>query len=201
MTDRHFLSRLLPAFVGVLAVSCLLGMRGVQEGGSGIRDIIATSLKGDVVVTERVDDPSKTRKSSIRWDCHALHDPRCPVDFVDTPELKTLTGVPGIDSRLSTKYELEIREPITAIEIHFLVFDIWGECVPALSAVEVSDMPSGRIQMDHRWIVSSTQGVMQTSVVYVAKARTANGVVYVADKAALTKAVRQLSLNVTDADF
>lgn len=74
-------------------------------------------------------------------------------------------------------YEVEINEPIQAIEVRFIPFDIWGDRGRVLSATEITDLEIGSETLSAKWrIISENEAVEQFAVLgYIARIKLASG--------------------------
>jgi hypothetical protein len=139
-------------------------------------------------------------KSSMTREWIALHDPALPADLV---------GTPGVTTRHTDQYQyfgsfkLKVGEPLAAVEVRFVTFDVWGEHVRNLSSTEVVDMEPGEHDLSGAWQVYSENEVSEyyASIAYVARARTKTGRVVQADIAAVVAEAQKLSAKFSPEDL
>jgi hypothetical protein len=71
-----------------------------------------------------------------------------------------------------------VKEDVTAIEVRFLAFDIWGNHLRNLSATDILDLKAGETKsFDARWNVFSENEASKyyASIAYIAQVRTKSG--------------------------
>lgn len=144
------------------------------------------------------------RGSSLTREWIAIHDSRLPLDLDGTPGVSTVYE----SSRLSGDYKYDAKlkvsayESLRAIEIRFLVFDVWGNHVHSLSMTEVEDI-QGTKDFHGQWNVYSENEVSEhyASIAYVARVRTADGRVAEADPSVIVAEARKLSKKFTASDL
>lgn len=92
-------------------------------------------------------------------------------------------------------FEIESTEALSALEVKFLTFDVWGEHVRNLSYSEVEDSPAGRKKIEGRWNVLSENEASEhyASIGYVARIRTKAGRVLAADPAGVIQEAKKFS--------
>jgi len=93
-----------------------------------------------------------------------------------------------------------VREPLAAIEVRVLLFDVWGEHAETLRAVEVADIPAGTSTFkDWGWREWSENECSEqwASITYVARVRTKDGRVIAADPGPVLTEARRFSRKMT----
>jgi hypothetical protein len=95
----------------------------------------------------------------------------------------------------NTKFEINVKEPIVALEIRFLVFDIWGRHSRTLSFTRVADMDSGKRSVDAAWnlFAENEASEFYASIAYIAKVRTKAGRIVASDTAPVLEEARKFS--------
>lgn len=112
----------------------------------------------------------------------------------------------GDGSRAALHYSaglaLEPQRKLTAVEVRYALFDVFGRFVRVLSAEYVQDI-NGAQSLLPRWRVSSNieASTVFVSVGYVEAAREADGRVYRLDREVLLKALRAAQLQATGSDL
>lgn len=98
---------------------------------------------------------------------------------------------------------LILTDTITAVEIRFIAFDIWGELIRSLSDTEVEDMLPGKKVFKPAWNLYSENEASEfyASIAYIARVRTRSGRVFEADREAIVAEARKLSTKFTPADL
>jgi hypothetical protein len=162
------------------------------QGGS-----IQTKLSGNIVVN---------KESTVTREWIALHDSSMPADLVGTPGVTTLYVPDRVrgDYEYQAKVSVQAKEALAAVEIRFLVFDIWGQHVRNLLSDEVADMPAGSTKdLSPQWRVLSENEVSRhyASIAYISRARTQDGRVFEADPAPVVREAQRFSKKFTAADL
>ena len=171
------------------------------DGGS-----IQTSLGFGIVLN---------KSSSLRRVWVTVHDPERVGISLDGDGGGN-TGVRTIyeagDSRYARgEYQYEasasvspVAEPISAFEVRYIVFDIWGDRIKTLSATEIVDMvPGAKQSFEWNWRLFSENEASEyyASLGYVAQVRTASGVVIRANTDYILERAREFSSEITESDL
>ena len=135
------------------------------------------------------------KESSLSREWIAVHDPALPADLEGTPGIKTKFDLKKEQFTYFCEYTVEAKEPLTAIELRVLTFDIWGNHAKSLSATEVVDVPVGQRKFTGEWYVLGENEASEeyASIVYLARVRTASGRVVEADPSRVLEEARKLS--------
>lgn len=132
-----------------------------------------------------------------------------PVSFPDTPGVTTIyekgENRSG-DYFYASKTIVVVRDAlaVTAFEVRFMTFGIFGNRVRTLSATVIEDIPAGeRRTYDWKWRLGSENEASEhfASVAFVAQVRTADGQVHVMNQEEILEAVRQFAIEATEADL
>lgn len=85
--------------------------------------------------------------------------------------------------RYNMATSLEIRSEVAAIEIRYLLFDVFGKHMKNLQNLEVRDLSVGPVSMDGTWNALRENDLAEhlTTVTYVAKVRLSDGRIWIAD--------------------
>jgi len=144
--------------------------------------------------------------SSLKREWFVVRDPDAPVQ---------IDGLTGIRVRYNSgeryssgnfeynaTYSIIPKEPVSAVEVRFVVFDVFGRLVRTLSSTEVEDAAAKK-EFKAGWRVWSENEASEAfaSVAYVAQVRTSAGRVYEANSAAVLEQVRKVSKRITEADL
>ena len=149
-------------------------------------------------------------KSTLRREYVAVVS-NLPVSFLGAPGVTTIYEA-GKNRYASGNYKYASKSTVvagdalavTAFEVRFVTFGIFGNRVRTLSATVVEDIPAGeRRTYDWKWRLHSENEVSEhfASVAFVAQVRTADGQVHVANQADVLEAVRQFAVEATEADL
>ena len=159
------------------------------DGGS-----IQTKLGHGIVVN---------KGSSLRREWVAVHDNTMSVDFHGTPGVKTIFKKGGRYSSgeylYRAWYSIRVTEPVVAIEVRFVLFDVWGDRTKVLTATDITDLVPGRHTMRSDWNIRSENEVSEhyASIAYVALVRTKAGEIQRADTDAVADLARKYMSNFT----
>jgi hypothetical protein len=102
------------------------------------------------------------------------------------------------------KIPLTVLEDICAVKIIFLTFDIWGNHVQTLAAIDISDRRAGQsMELNSEWTLYSEQEACEhyASIAYVAKVRTAAGLVLSGNITAVVEEAKRFSAKFTEEDM
>jgi hypothetical protein len=142
------------------------------------------------------------QSSTLPREAVLIHDTRLPVEIQQDVGIRTIYEDRGY--RYSTSIRLNPTEDLTAVEVRYVIFDVWGDKVRTLSLTEVSDMKAGvPKELKPRWNLYSESEAKPhyASIAYVARVRTAAGrVVYADPSPALAEALK-FSKKFTAADL
>ena len=182
---------------GLLA-SSLYGQEKVSASftrGSG--GSIQTKLGAGIVLN---------KESTLEREWLTLHDPALPADLVGTVGVKTVYQPDRLRGEYHYNAEVQVkpREALKAIEVRFLVFDLWGGHVRNLALDEIADMPAGvERPLSGAWRVYSENEVSRhyASIAYISRVRTADGRVVEADVAPVIQEAKKFSRKFTAADL
>lgn len=144
------------------------------------------------------------KSSTLQREWIVVVDPTMPATFeaaqgVRTTYESTRTG--GNFKYLADVY-VTPKQPLAAIEIRFLLLDVWGDVIRLLSLSDVGDTQTTPVLYNGAWTLSSENEASRflTSVGYIARARTKDGKVHEANPQAILGEARKIakSLSVDD---
>ena len=147
------------------------------------------------------------KESSLMREWIAVHDPAMPMRLEGTPGVTTIyedgQRYSSGNYRYSSELQFTATEPVSAVEIRFLTFDVWGEPGRVLSVTEVKDFPAGTHPLIGKWNLYSENEASEfyASIAYVARVRTKQGKVIRADPAPVVAEARMFSKKFTEADL
>jgi hypothetical protein len=172
----------------------------------------STDVKSKATVT-RADGGSVTielgylaevvaKESSLKREWIAVHDSTIPVDLEGTPGVSP-EYVYGRGYRYRTKFRITTKQPIRAVEVIFLTFDVWGNHVRSLSFEEVADVAAGVTKdLQGEWALSDNDVERHyASIAYVARVRVEDGQVLVAPVDTVLDEARKFSAKFTAAQL
>jgi hypothetical protein len=105
--------------------------------------------------------------------------------------------------RYQIDYKIDVTEPIAAIEVRFIPFDVWGEKGTTLSMTEIKDYTSGSYSMDGVWRISSENEATEhfAMVAYIAQVKLASGAVLRANTEDVVAEAQRFSQDFTSGDL
>lgn len=163
------------------------------DGGS-----IRTSLGHGIVLNE---------DSSLQREWIAVHHDAVPVSLEGTPGVKTIYESGSRFSsggfKYSASFQIEAKEPLAAVEIRFLTFDIWGEHSRSLNLTEIRDLPAGTHKLDGKWNLFSENEASEyyASIAYISRVRTQDGRVIASPIEPVVAEARKFSEKFTESDL
>lgn len=146
-------------------------------------------------------------QSTLSREWISATDNTLPVSFDSVVGIRTVYKPGGNYSSGSYQYTAAIpitaTDTISAIEIRFLAFDIWGELIRSLSDTEVEDILPGKHVFEPSWNVFSENEASEyyASIAYIARVRTRAGRVLEGDRDAIVTEARKFSKGFTPADL
>ncbi len=110
---------------------------------------------GGSVQTDLGHEIKVNKESSLMREWITVHDQVLPVDLVGTVGVRTIYDSESSGYRYRALFSLQASEPLAAVEVRFLVFDIWGEHVRTLSMTEIADIGAGEKKLEGVWRILS----------------------------------------------
>ncbi len=134
------------------------------------------------------------KDSTLRREWIVIHHLGFPADF------EYEVGVDAYHAGSEYRYKSDIhvtpKEPITAIEIRFLLFDVWGKHIRTLSFTKVADLEAGGRQLGQaEWNLFSVNEASEfyASIAYIARVRTKAGKIVNSDVTPVLDEARKFS--------
>lgn len=119
-----------------------------------------------------------------------------PVDLLGTVGVSTIYERDSISGnfRYAAIFSVQLAEPISALEVRFLLFDVWGNHIRTLSLTEVADISSTK-SIEGKWNLFSENEAEEyyASIAYVARVRTRAGKVFEADPTPVIEEAKRFS--------
>lgn len=166
-------------------------------------EIQTTVEDGGTVVTP-VDDQFEIENlnegSSLRRSWVTLNDTTSPIAI--TKATFSVVGRSG-DFSLRATGQMKPSVPVSAFEIHLLLFNVFGSPLKGASATEIRDHDAGdSVPLSGTWDLTWAQAQeLLTAVVYIASVRTQTGVVWQHRKEEIAQSVLQLDLMAIGEDW
>ena len=148
------------------------------------------------------------RESTLNREWVAVHDDTMPADLIGTPGVTTFyrrgkPSYPRGEYRYKAHYSIEVKEPIVAIKVRFITFDIWDGKTGALETTKIRDFAPGSYSFTAEWKLYSENDSENeaaehyASVSYISAVRTARGEIHHADAAAITDVASRYTSDLT----
>jgi hypothetical protein len=170
------------------------------------KEVVVTKAAGGSIQTKLSESIIVNKESGVVREWLALHDPSMPADLVGTPGVTTVY----VPDRVRGEYQykanpsVQAKEALAAVEIRFLVFDIWGQHVRTLLSDEIADMaPGSTRKLSAVWHLFSENECSKhyASIGYISRVRTKDGQVVDADPAPVIREAQKFSKKFTAADL
>ena len=180
------------ALAMLASVSAWADVSTTKADGGSVTTVLSPARSG-APVPIAVNDNSTLRREWV-----VVHDSGLPVDIVGTPGVKT--AYERGRYKYEAEYTISAAQPIAAVEVNFILFDVWGIRTKTLSATDVEDFAVGEHSLDASWRAFSENEVSEyyASVGYVAAVRTKAGVIFTANTAAVVDVAREYMEDFTD---
>ncbi|MCL4759749.1 MAG: hypothetical protein KJZ96_15550 [Rhodocyclaceae bacterium] len=173
---------------------------------SNAKDITITRGSGASIKTDLGHGIVLNKESSLTREWSTLHDASMPLDlkYSECVEVKFVSGRVSGEYVYSGFYGVVAKEPVRALEVRFMLFDVFGSHIRTLSSTKVVDLEPEAVRvLDSQWRVFSENEASEyfACLSYVARVRTASGKVYEYNSTAVLEAARQFSGRLTAADL
>ena len=140
------------------------------------------------------------RGSTLERQWVIVNDPDLPIRI---SRLRPKTELEDRQWVYKVEYGIEVDEPLSAIEVRFIPFNIWGEKERTLSATEITDFDPGPRNMTGTWRILSENDALEhfAMLAYVSKVKRASGALIHADAESVVEQARQFSKDFTSGDL
>lgn len=160
-----------------------------------------TRASGGSVQTKDEDFVFTNRGSSLEREWITVHDDSIPADIPGTIGVRTIYDSDDSAPQYRAEYSIESKEELSAVEVRFLLFDIWGEPTRNLSTTDVMDV-SAWVTFDATWRASWNEvRDHYASIAYIARVRTKSGRVIEANIKTVLKEARKFSKKFSESDL
>lgn len=165
----------------------------VKRGSSGS---IQTNLGYGIVLN---------KESSLQREWVVVNPPDVPAAIAGPAALVTSYKSGGYTGsyRYKMAAEVESKEALTAIEISFLTFDVWGNHDRKLVSRDVVDFGPGKRVFEGEWGVANDNEASEfyASIAFISRVRTKAGRVIVADVAPVVEEARKFAARFSASDI
>lgn len=165
-----------------------------------------TKASGGTMKTELGYGLHINKKSTLHREWITIHDRSLPLTIENTIGIKGTFEVKKYASSAfyETKYKVTATEDISAFEVRFLTFDVWGDHVRTLASTEIVDLNKGaNSEFTGKWreLSESRLAEFYASIAYVAQIRTKSGKVLKCDTSIILKEAQKFSTKFTAEDL
>lgn len=190
-----------------LQLTVLFILFGPLISNSLVAESITTTTGGSIQ-TDLGYGISTNKGSTLTREWITVHDDAIPAEINKTVGVQTVYKSEGRYSsggyKYSAEYGITVKEALTAVEVRFLLFDIWGEHTRNLSATDIIDLAAGTTKtFDGKWNVYSENEVAEfyASIAYIAQVRTEDGRVIKANPNNVLDQAKKFSEKFTESDL
>lgn len=136
--------------------------------------------------------------SSLKREALIVQDKRLPARITDFDVQISLYD----NWQYEIDYSVEFDAPITAVEVRFIPFDIWGDKGTPLSSTTIQDINQGMWLDDGAWRISESDAVHHYAMIgYVAQIKTADGRIIKANPDLVVSAAKDFSDDFSTGDL
>ena len=148
------------------------------------------------------------KESTLEREFITVIDPTMPAGLTGCVGIRTVyereTDYRSDQYIYASTFSVKALQDITAFEVRFLLFNIWGRHVQSLTSTEIADVPAGTIRnCDGKWLLYGENEACEhyASIAYTATIRTAAGQVYEMDPTPVLEEAKKFSSKFTDTDL
>ncbi len=148
------------------------------------------------------------KDSTLQRKWITVHDEQFLIDFSNPAGISVVyekaTDYAAGGFKFRSNYTVVVRESISAFEVIFLLFDVWGNSTQTLSADEILDLESSSSrEFEAEWNIFSENdaSAFYASIAYVSKVRKKSGLVFKKDPAPILLEARKFSDKFSEADL
>jgi len=137
--------------------------------------------------------------STLQREILIIQDERLPAKLTG---FKVKTAIPDRNWEYLIEYETEITSDISAIQVKFIPFSIWGEKDIPLSATTIADIKVGKWSEDGSWRLSETDAVQHYAMIgFVAQVKLSSGEIIKINPELVVKEAKTFSSDFSTSDL
>ena len=137
--------------------------------------------------------------SSLQREALIIQDERLPVRLT---RFTVKTAFLERNWNYKIGYSVELDAPITAIEVRFIPFSIWGEKDIPLSGTTIEDIGAGKWAGSGSWRLSENDAVQHYAMIgYIAQVKTSDGQIIKANPDLVVQAAQAFSGDFSTSDL
>ena len=189
--------------ITALVLACAL-LVSPASGFGQQGDLVSVSrASGGSVQTDLGYGIKINKESNLMREWITVHNQVLPVDLVGTVGVRTTYDSKSRGYRYRASFSLQASEPLAAVEVRFLVFDIWGEHVRTLRTTEIADIDAGQKKLEGVWRILSENECSEhyASIAYVSRVHTQAGRVHAGDTSKVLEEARKFSEKFAETDL
>jgi hypothetical protein len=192
------------AHVGYLATS--RGLSPLLRSGSGFSRIesapghaqlvVSKRRGGDFVVDYEYLGRRKVAETSLKREWVVINDPSFPVQLSDSAGIVVRYKADPGGYRWTANYTMTTSSAISAVDVRFVLLDVWGDRLETLSdasVVDVSGPSSKRQSAEWSLYPENEMASYFVSIAYVARVRMQDGRIYAAHLDSILEEIRKFS--------
>jgi len=173
---------------------------------------LVAQVNGDAVLQVREDDGGSVivrgpngllnQSSSLKRKWYAIDDAACTVRLNRTGIYTKFDNTQGTYAFVPVG-SLTPKQAISAVEVRYILFDVWGQRIRTLSLTKLADSATSVDFRDSSaWPAWEPEvSNLVTVVAFVARVRTADGAVWTYDKAAMLQQIQTLGVAIAQPDM
>lgn len=163
------------------------------------QQITVNNYDGGSVVTELGHGIKVNAQSTLIRSWVVFNDSSCPV-HLDRSGLKSIYG--DREYNYIPEGNASVRENVTAFDVRFILYDVFGDHIKTLTCGQVKDIPTGAvIELKNlgswRALEIEISGLL-TIVSFVAQVRTSSGIIWKYDAKLINEELSKLKLKATN---
>lgn len=186
--------------LAAVAVLFLVFQAAMAQDKSGSSLQVRQDEGGSVAV--RTASGFLNQESSLKRTFYSIDDPSSPAGIEHAGVFPRLEEKEKVDYLLPFA-TVSPKQAVSAVEVRYVLFDVWGERIRTLSSTRLVDSSTHvDFRGSNKWLaLESEVGQLVTVVSFVARVRTAEGGVWTFDPTHMASRMEGLGLNVAPPDL
>lgn len=205
------------SLLAVVALAACQNDRSAPAEGSStsVEDTVAPAVvrrdtAGSMTIQRAPNNPraSLNAGSSLRRRHIAVQDTSLPIELTGTPGLSVVflpgTSIESESYSYTTEFTTAVEDSVTAFEVRYVLFDVWGELQRVVGASKIKDLPPGDTSSwDVTWesYGKNAARVYYASIAYISQVRTPDGRVLKANETAVLREARRFADSFSRSDL
>lgn len=166
--------------------------------------LFATLLVAEPNVLRGSGGANLNKESTLEREWIVVNDDASPAIISKLSGVKTKAEFKrtGMSYIFFTETPIRIIEPISAIQVKYILFNIWHEPIKVLAAIDIRDFEVGGAIVKGKWVTSIMEGEhFYTSISFISKIRTRSGKILVSDINQVMKVAKSLNKDFSEKDL